>query len=429
MAAGAFHEGWSVRGPHGAKGDPLFLQMFLDYANNLARAEFKYPGSMFRISKDGRLYLTPQFLHNFGYRMQRSFVDVIRKAGVRAAFQTGMMSVAFSAAMDAASKANKDDVTTANMQIASAMRNAVSNNYGNVIGRKVQVPSYRVGKNRYSGGALRNALKAPSLAVGDKDGVKFIDQDRLNLEARHWARMNWGVAPASTPPSWQGKLMFAGQAIGTVGFRVQPRPPMFLPAGFWKMIEGKISSGPLVSGQKYDKRYSRSFTEVLRHPVTGQPVAVTGRRLGQPQEVQAKRGGQPPYIKKRGWRFGRGGDENSYGSYRKSGIRVSRQGFYPMDKTPRYPTRGVVGVNIFDFGLKAMVREFEYTYERLVLDWVRDAYRSTKETSGRAGKAFMAVLNLDPKDPMHVEFIEKVFPEVSRAAPPGSSMRWKYPES
>lgn len=420
--SGGMHAGWYQRGKYGAKADPAWLQMFLDYANNQARAEFGIPDTMFRIDKNGRLYLTGQFRRNIGYRVTRSFADLIVRAGAKASVGTASMSAAFAAALGAASRSDKAKIRAANNQIASAMRLAVSGNYGAVIGRKVQVPSYRVGRNRYSGGALKKALSAKDLAVGTNEGVMYVNQDRLNLEARHWARMNFGVAPASTPPSYQAKLRFGGKPIGSVGFHVQPRPPMFMPAGFWKFVEGKISSGPLVPGAKGKPRqYLRGAGVTAKNPTTGEIFIRRGGTMSGPKGdrtghyiVQGMKGGQPNFIKKRGWRFGRGGDDEAHGSYRKSGVRVSRQGFYPMDKAPRYPTRGVVGTNILDWGLKAMVKEFESRYEDLISNWVKVATDSTKSTSPAGNAILQYVLEytlvVDPKKIYNVKFIEKRLP-------------------
>lgn len=402
-----FHADFYKSGQYGPRFNDYFLNQFLFYANNAARAEFKAPGSMFRVSKDGRLYLTPQFMGMLGYRMSRSLTDQIVKAAAKSSVRAMNGPAAFAAGLGEASKGDKRRIRQANDTIALAMRTAVAENYGRTVERRKQVPSYRIGQGRYAGGALRRALQSPDMAVGTNDGILFVNQDRLNLEARHWARLNFGVAPAQTPASYQGKLTFGGKTIGTVGFRAQPRPPMFLPAGFWNFVQGKISAGPRVPAGGEERLHSTNFGDEggkvnfgVIHGVSGPTHRrrVHGKLPGgesytTEREFPTLKGAQPVFNNKRGWR-------DNYGSYTKSGVRSSRQGFYPLSGAPRYPTRGIVGVNYLDIGFKTLVERFELEYENVVKDWVRSA-TSGQRSKSPAGKAVVKyVLSLDPHAPI-----------------------------
>jgi len=398
----SLHTGYAERGKYGAFMDPWMLQQFLEYANNLARAEYKVPGSMFRISKQGKLYLTPQFMAMIGYRMQRSFTEMIQRAGVKAGMKAITVAGALAAGLAGASKKDRNTLLETNERIAAAMRDALWNNYGKSVGRTQQVPSYRIGHGRYAGGALKRALGASDMVVATADGIKYINQDRLNTEARQWARLNFGVAPASTPPGFQGNLTLGGKTIGTVGFRAQPRPPMFLPVGFWQWIGGKISSGPLKPGIHYERRYNRKVPATGRNQF-GEPIMLGGMASFPSKEmytVLSKRGGQPEHNYKRGW-----GD--NHGPFREGGIRMSQQGFFPLSGSPKYPTAGVVGLNYLDYGLRTMVSMFDWEYQKVLLKWIDLARTESKGESDAGQAVFQYFLDLPKDAPLKMKFAEK----------------------
>lgn len=212
---------------------PNELNQFLAYANNRARAEFNFPGSMFRLGSNGQLVLTPQFVGMVGFRTQRDLTKAILKAAQGALGVAAEDLRSFAVGLQNATEHDRGIQKQANEKLAQAMRTGLRAGYLDLVESEKKVPSYRIGQNRFSGGALRRALSSPDMAVATDSGISYLNQDRLNLEARHWARLNYGVAPAPKSPSFKGKLTLFGQTIGTIGSQAQQRPPMFMPRGFW----------------------------------------------------------------------------------------------------------------------------------------------------------------------------------------------------
>lgn len=73
-------------------------------------------------------------------------------------------------------------------QVAGAMAAAVQSKVSGIKGERY--PEVR--RSRLSGGLAR-AVNSPSFATGDAEGIKFIDRDLMNREARHWQRLNFGT--------------------------------------------------------------------------------------------------------------------------------------------------------------------------------------------------------------------------------------------
>ncbi len=384
-------------------GNPYYLQALLHYANNLARAEYGYKGRMFRINRNGRLALTPQFIGMIGYRTSLSIKAMVLSVARREAIVGVANQVnALAAILESEVVEDVRKRRTANEKLANAMRDRLDITYARSVEGRKQVPSYRIGRGRYSGGALRRALRAPDMIVATDDGINYINQDRLGQEARHWARLNFGVAPASTPASYRGTLKFGGKSIGTVGFRAQPRPPMFLPAGFWNFVEGKIggfaaprvpkqparkmegvktsSTEELTHTRSYRGAYHGSYNKEYPNLVAGTVSATKGRRRNK-------------------WGGG--------GSFTKSGIRYSRDAFYPLAGGARYPTRGIIGANYLDGGLRALVQEFPHVYDDLLVGMIQDA-EGKRFPGGHAGTTaanlIRAKVEIDPSG-----FVSKVY--------------------
>jgi hypothetical protein len=185
---------------------------------------------------------------------------------------------------------------------------------------------------------------------------------------------------------------------------------MFLPMGWWMFptdatgVMGKISAGPRVVSGSYERQYRRTLPALRRGP-NGEAIYLgINEGYQHSKRVLSYKGSQPETNNQRGWR-------DNYGSYTKSGIRSSRQGFYPLHGAPRYPTRGIVGVNYLDIGFQTMVEQFELEYGKMFLRWLESA-TNTQKTSSPAGQGvvnYILSLNLKPDDPVRLktEFIEK----------------------
>jgi len=84
-----------------------------------------------------------------------------------------------------------------NTALAIHMRRGVIDAYTRNVLAVRSAPVYRVGENRFSGGALLEALSAPSMVEASPRGISFIDDELLDSQARHWYRLNFGALPAS----------------------------------------------------------------------------------------------------------------------------------------------------------------------------------------------------------------------------------------
>lgn len=121
-----------------------------------------------------------------------------------------------------------------NEQIAAKMRQAIIASYNATIEANKVVPSYRLGRNRLPG-ALGAALEDPALIKSGIDGIDY-NSAVLSRRARHWARLNYGVAPRGAG----GGRSF--NILGTeLSIAAPPRPPMTIPPGvFFNPRTGKI---------------------------------------------------------------------------------------------------------------------------------------------------------------------------------------------
>ena len=120
----------------------------------------------------------------------------------------------------------------ANLEIARKAQLAVARRYDQRRGRR-RLPSYRVGSNRYSGGALRRAIMAPDFYEATATGIKFINRDRLSREAAQWKRLNYGAGGGAGTPPRQFSVMIGGQLAATLGIAADPQPGFRLPPGFF----------------------------------------------------------------------------------------------------------------------------------------------------------------------------------------------------
>lgn len=209
---------------------------------------------------------------------------------------------------------NPADLQKVHARVAEDMRAAVKNSFEQTV--KSHPGSYRAGENRLSGGMLKRAVMSSSLAIGTAEGIDYVDADRLDEEAAHWRRLNFGaygteVAGRKTEVF---QFRFDDIVLFSVGFKDRPRPAFSMPPGRFFNAEGDLVA-----------HSSSRFT--------GSGVSRTGMD-----------------------RFYPGGGRGN--------------------KVPI--TRGITARNFLDAGLERMVRDLPIAYTTLVDSWLDDAVTSAK---------------------------------------------------
>lgn len=420
---------------HGSKGtargsvNPLEQILFM--ANNRARAELGIPG-MFGISKEGKLYLTPAYSASIGYRTQMNLSKMAASTVFRGSENTFDVLRLFGEALLVQAGDTKYTLN-ANKELAARMHDALKNSYGQRVERRRQVPSYKRA-NRLAG-RLRTAINAPDMVVGTATGINYINQDRLNVEARHWQRINFGVRAAPGAKRGQAqskaperfKLSVGGRSIGTVGLTAKPRPPMYLPPGFWLFIGSSRSrSTPKTDIGLDDEPKTRRATgsgAAARRAERNRRLglegsssaardqnddALAGSGLGALRRALSKNYRRPLLPgslsnPRRGSGYGPVSNPISYRATRRfgsfyynpdinpdapvfgrqkrkkditnpnRGVRKSQQMFAPTGRHARYPTAGVVASNFIDGGFKALQTHINDVYTRMVADMQDEA--------------------------------------------------------
>jgi hypothetical protein len=197
------------------------------------------------------------------------------------------------------------------------------------------LPAYRTTakfarNRRYANGALLRAIGAPDFFEASAKGLKFINEDRLNREAKHWRRLNFGTAGGNTvsPPrefrlDW-GKLLEAASPI-SVGLTPDIRPAFRIPRGVW------ISPGVFYP-----------MSEIAGVGRTGAVVSVVGSR-------------------------------SSRGGFRRPGRVSPRQHL----KESGRPTRGIASTNFLDAGVAAIARNLLPKFSEVYLYYEGKALPTT----------------------------------------------------
>lgn len=98
--------------------------------------------------------------------------------------------------------------------------------------------------NRFAGGALARALSSPSFYEATASGVRIINRDQLNAEAKHWRRLNFGAGAAGqgSPAPRQFEVRWSGLVVAAFGLQPDVRPAFRIPRGFW-IAGGQRASG------------------------------------------------------------------------------------------------------------------------------------------------------------------------------------------
>lgn len=133
------------------------------------------------------------------------------------------------------SKARDTDLRKVHQETATAARNAVISAY-EASGIGTEFPSYRQNAKgrlrRYSGGAMERAMRSPKFIAGDSRGIRFVDQDFMDRNAKQWYRLNFGALPKSSKDPAVGSMRFFGKAssqrVELNGFG--PSKPFIVPA-------------------------------------------------------------------------------------------------------------------------------------------------------------------------------------------------------
>lgn len=401
-----------------------FGQLFLYQLNHAARLQLGIPG-MFAMGPDGQIQLTQDYYDAIGYRVKANLVGMVQRTAIATGQKTIDSLTVLAAAMQAESKDSRH-LLQAHKILAIEMRNALINRYGQSVNKRKQVPSHRR-KNRLSG-ALGRAIAQPDMAVATPSGINYINQNRLNVEARHWQRINFGVrgapgarngtAATKTPEQFD---LFGGRgnrSMGKIGFRANPRPPMYLPPGFWMFIGGAAPAGARQRTRRQDlgedeedrameraeaarkRRQARmgfapeSDKEAVSRDDGKHNSPFYSRNLGGKAKVKTPWGkSYGGYERKRTYTNtyrstlsslepAKGGGVRVMSSYKRSkrevtavtrGIRRSRQGFFPMGPNAVYPTRGVVASNFMDAGFRALSNNIDRVYLVMAQKIIDDA--------------------------------------------------------
>lgn len=172
---------------------------------------------------------------------------------------------------------NPKEMRKAHVDVAKAMRQSVKSSYEQKV--KSRPGEYRVGENRISGGALKRAIMDENLAVGTIEGINYVDEHRLDVEAAHWRRLNFGAkgTAVSNRKATRYPFRFDDVTLYTVGFRDQSRPAFSMPPGFFQDGGGdKVDRSPSRRGQDQFiwVRGGANMSPAVRNIIDG-PVPVT----------------------------------------------------------------------------------------------------------------------------------------------------------
>lgn len=277
------------------------------------------------------------------YRINRNLVDGIVRTARQGTVGVGGSVRDFAIGIQN-NFADPKDLEKVHQDVAAAMRTSVRKSFSASV--KTRSGYYRIGGGgagktaggflqRYSGGALKRAISKDTLAVGDKDGIKFVDEGRLTKEAAHWARLNFGAKGLSIPGRKKQKfrLLFGERVVGTLGFERDARPPFMIPPGIWRDGNKRVAAnrGHKVGEHKF--------------------FLAKSTRLGEL--------GSASVYNRETKRFEAGRAEI------KTGLNKKR-------------TRGIKGNEFLDAGLATMAAELPQRYQALLDGWYRDAKRSVK---------------------------------------------------
>ena len=180
-------------------------------------------------------YLTGQLRRAVAQQMVDGFVEATHEMGRRSSKQLRALGAALSA--DAVPAGLR---TRVHSDLGAAAQKATVAAYRKRPNRR-NVGSYRVGEGRFAGGALERALCASDFYEATPNGVSIVNRARLDQEAKHWRRLNFGTqggAGGNNPGTYRIELLNA-----SLGLEPDRRPGFALPPGFWLKNGERVAPG------------------------------------------------------------------------------------------------------------------------------------------------------------------------------------------
>lgn len=104
---------------------------------------------------------------------------------------------------------------------------------------------------RQAGGALLRAIQAPDFFEATPEGINFGNESRLDREASHWRRINFGAMPDAGQAPGRFTPIWNGVALAALGLTDQPSPAFRLPVGYWIVPGGERAKGNVVGAEFY----------------------------------------------------------------------------------------------------------------------------------------------------------------------------------
>jgi hypothetical protein len=158
---------------------------------------------------------------------------------------------------------DKRDVLDANKRLAEEGRKAAVEQFRS---RRSNVPSYRKG-DRLTGRLLK-IIDSPSFVRATKSGIEIGDFQRLNAQAAHWARINYGTVGHETPKPDKVVFLLDDAQIAYFKPAAKPRPQFKVPGRGVGYINPK---GQLFL-RRPDAEYDRAEQAFVRGALNKKPV-------------------------------------------------------------------------------------------------------------------------------------------------------------
>jgi len=180
-------------------------------------------------------------VHDLGSVFVAPIMDAFQQASAKGiAVATDSMFQAMADVVDNSLR-SKTVFTQTNKKILQSMKRAVLSEYRLKVKnhKRIREP-YRArgtvpGWGRFAQ-SLGPALNSAGMFVADATTIHMVDRGRLDKEAAHWHRLNFGVGPqaealggARTFP-----VVFGDRSLGNIGLTEGPsHTPLVMPKGYW----------------------------------------------------------------------------------------------------------------------------------------------------------------------------------------------------
>jgi hypothetical protein len=102
-------------------------------------------------------------------------------------------------------------------------------------------------------GRLGNVLNDPDFVLASANGIAYGNITRLNKEARHWGRLNFGAGPRAGRQGGTHAVRLAGGANFTLRSQGFASPNILMPEGYWRTAGGSFRSNKTGGGFSVDK--------------------------------------------------------------------------------------------------------------------------------------------------------------------------------